>query len=168
MAPILIGSFPAGAALAGALAWAITIETEIILKKRTKTVKIASFFIFLLLLKKKLHERFPFKPFLQASNIMDRKRCQLKIKRAQRNCCSLYRLDRFQKDCTDSHDFLRFSHPCNQRVLKKSEPSLTVDLRVSLNLLDEILHGFFKKILGLPAPVFRGFCLFEIFRPAPN
>src|SRR4030042_5922620 len=96
MAPILIGSLEAaGTAF---LAWAITIETEIILKKRTKPVKIASFFIFLLLSKKKLHERFPFKPVLQASNITDRKRCQWKIKRAQAICCSLYRLDRSSTD----------------------------------------------------------------------
>jgi hypothetical protein len=121
MAPILIGSLEAaGAAF---LAWAITIENEMVLKKRTKTVKIASFFILLLLSKKKLYERTPFKPVLQASNIMDRKRCQWKIKRAQRNCCSLYRLDRFQKDCTDSYDFARFSLLCNQRVLRKSETS---------------------------------------------
>jgi TRAP-type mannitol/chloroaromatic compound transport system permease large subunit len=64
MAPILIGSLAAGAfaaGLAGAafagslagvgagLAWAITIETEMILKIKTKTVRIANFLILLLL-----------------------------------------------------------------------------------------------------------------------
>jgi hypothetical protein len=49
MAPILIGSF-APAALAGAgLAWAITIDTEMILKIKTTTVKIANFLILILL-----------------------------------------------------------------------------------------------------------------------
>jgi hypothetical protein len=66
MAPILMGSFPAGAALAGAfagslagagLAWAITIENEMILKKTTKTVRMASFFILLLLSRKLFNKK---------------------------------------------------------------------------------------------------------------
>jgi hypothetical protein len=84
-----MGSFPTGVPFAGALAWAITIENEMILRKKTDAVKIASFFILLLLSKKKLKERFPFNPVLQAFNIMDRKRCQWKNKRARRNWCSL-------------------------------------------------------------------------------
>jgi hypothetical protein len=45
MAPILIGSLE-GAPFAGAgLAWAITIGTEMMLKIKTKIVKIANFFI---------------------------------------------------------------------------------------------------------------------------
>jgi hypothetical protein len=64
MAPILRGSLLAGAALAGVfagslagagLAWAINIGTEMILKIRAKTVKIASFLILLLLSKKKFY-----------------------------------------------------------------------------------------------------------------
>jgi hypothetical protein len=85
-----MGSFPAGVPFAGAFAWAITIENEVILRKKTDAVKITSFFMLLLLSKKKLKERFPFKPVLQVSNInIDRRRCQWKIKRAQRNHCSL-------------------------------------------------------------------------------
>jgi hypothetical protein len=50
MAPILIGSF-APAALAGdGLAWAITIGTEMMLRIKTKIVKIAYFLIVFFLL----------------------------------------------------------------------------------------------------------------------
>jgi hypothetical protein len=59
MAPILIGSFPAAAALAGAfagslagvgLAWAMTIGTTMRLRKQTKTVRLVNLLMLLLLL----------------------------------------------------------------------------------------------------------------------